>query len=130
MKYESRLRGLIPGIFALVCAAGCFAADRFPPVSELPARADFPDPLVMLDGRRVTTAEQWRNERRPELMASFQHYMYGALPPRPGEVAGTVTHEDRAALGGKATLKEITITLGSSKQSPIYLRRHSQRKRP
>ncbi len=34
-------------------------ARRFPAVSELPPQRNFPDPLVMLDGRRVTTREQW-----------------------------------------------------------------------
>src|SRR4029077_484338 len=37
-------------------------APAFPPVAELPSRKDLPDPLVMLDGRHVTTPEQWMNE--------------------------------------------------------------------
>src|SRR4051812_40988007 len=64
------------------------APASFPPVAQLPPRPDLPDPLVMLDGRRVTTAAQWRTERRPELIALFQHYMYGYLPPPPKEVQG------------------------------------------
>jgi hypothetical protein len=54
---------------------------RFPPVAELASKPELPDPLLMLDGRRVTTPEQWFNERRPELITLFQHYMYGFLPP-------------------------------------------------
>ena len=49
-----------------------FFGRRFPPVSELLSQPGFPDPLVMSDGRRVTTREQWFNERRPELIALFQ----------------------------------------------------------
>lgn len=48
---------------------------RFPPVPELPSQVELPDPLILFDGRRVTTREQWFNERRPELKALFQHYM-------------------------------------------------------
>ena len=62
--------------------SSAFAAD-FPPVDQLAARAELPDPLVMLDGTRVTTKEQWETKRKPELKALFQHYMYGRLPPTP-----------------------------------------------
>jgi hypothetical protein len=95
--------------------------DRFPRVSELPLRPELLDPLVMLDGRRVTTPEQWNNERRPELMQLFQHYMYGYFPPRPEKVTGKVEREDRHALGGTATLKEVTLTFGPPARSPIHL---------
>ena len=96
-------------------------ADRFPPVSELASQPEFPDPLVMLDGRRVATREQWFRERRPELMALFQHYMYGFLPPAPKETGGKLDRENRTAFNGRATLKEVTVTFGSRDLSPIHL---------
>ena len=58
------------------------AAD-FPPPGELPIRPELPDPLVMLDGSKVTTRSDWETKRKPELKALFQHYMYGRLPPTP-----------------------------------------------
>ena len=84
------------------------AAD-FPSPDKLPARAALPDPLVMLDGTRVKTAEQWRTKRRPELLALFQHYMYGTLPPAPVKVSAKTEYENRKALNGKAILREIDI---------------------
>lgn len=39
-----------------------------------------PDPLTMEDGRSVTTSDQWRNQRRPELLRLFQKQVYGRLP--------------------------------------------------
>ena len=36
-----------------------------------------PDPLTMQDGRKVTTPEQWFNERRPELLKLFEENVYG-----------------------------------------------------
>jgi len=36
-----------------------------------------PDPLTMNDGRKVTTAEMWRTERRPEIVAMFEKEVYG-----------------------------------------------------
>src|SRR5207253_8897550 len=77
--------------WAIFC--GCYlmnatpvaAADplRFPEVAKLPSRPALPDPLVMMDGARVTTAEQWTQQRRPELKALFEYYMYGVAPPAP-----------------------------------------------
>lgn len=96
------------------------AGRAFPPVSELPSRPELPDPLVMLDGRRVTSREQWFGERRPELVALFQHYMYGYPPPAPRQVRGMLEREDRKAFNGKATLKEVTVTLGPE-LPPIHL---------
>ena len=75
----------------------------------------------MLDGRRVNTRDQWVTERRPELLALFQHYMYGALPPQPRTVAGSTEREDRKAFGGKATLREVSITFGPPELPPIHL---------
>src|SRR4051794_30314149 len=75
---------------------------RFPPVSQLPVHPGLPDPLVMFDGQRVTSKQQWFEKRRPELKALFQHYMYGDLPAAKALVESRVEHEDRQAFGGKA----------------------------
>ncbi len=106
---------------SLIFTPSIAAAEVFPPVSALPSQVGFPDPLVMLNGQRVTTRDQWFNERRPELLALFQHYMYGMLPPRPREVVGKIEREDRNALGGKATIREATITFGPPELLPIHL---------
>jgi hypothetical protein len=92
----------------------------FPSAEQLPARPEMPDPLVMFDGRRVASREQWEQQRRPELRELFQHYMYGYLPP-PVPVSGHVDRTDPAALGGKATLREITISYGPPRTPPIHL---------
>ncbi len=39
-----------------------------------------PDPLVMQDGRKVTSPEMWNKERRPELIGLFKDYIYGRVP--------------------------------------------------
>ena len=85
------------------------AAD-FPPPEKLPANPQLPDPLVMLDGTKVTTKEQWEQKRKPELKELFQHYMYGRLPPEPRVQKANLLFTDPNALGGKATLSEVKIT--------------------
>jgi dienelactone hydrolase len=93
----------------------------FPDVSQLKPISELPDPLAMFDGRKVTSAEQWNKERRPELKALFQHYMYGFLPPAPENVSATIDLEDNNYFGGKATLKLVTIKFGPKDAPPIQL---------
>ncbi|MCA1686454.1 MAG: acetylxylan esterase [Planctomycetia bacterium] len=80
-----------------------------------------PDPLLSFDGRPVTTPEQWFSRRRPELKALFQYYMYGRMPPRPDALTFAIEREDRGFLDGKATLKEVTVTVGPAGVPRIHL---------
>ncbi len=107
-----------------VAAPACEATPRqakLPDVSELPVQKELPDLLTMLDGRKITTKEQWINERRPELKILFQHYMYGYFPPPPAKVDVAVRRTDPGCLGGKATLKELTLSFGPPKAPKIDL---------
>lgn len=103
---------------------GCATATKtvtFPEVSSLPPQPAMPNPLVMLDGRRVTTRAQWERERRPELKELFQHYMYGAIPPKPANMKMKVIAEHRDFLGGKATLKLVSLEMDGPKAPHIDL---------
>jgi hypothetical protein len=93
-------------------------AAEFPAPEKLPASAALPDPLVMLDGTRIATKEDWTQRRAPELRALFLHYMYGAQPPS-APVSGRVLREDPAAFGGKATLREVLVSIGQDE--PVHL---------
>ncbi|MDB6112711.1 MAG: hypothetical protein JWR69_4461 [Pedosphaera sp.] len=93
-------------------------AAPFPDISQLPAQPALPDPLVMSDGQRVTTRKAWFRQRRPELKALLQHYMYGTLPPKPKEIHFKVERVDKNFFGGKATAKEVTISLGKATNAP------------
>lgn len=112
-------------IFAFaLCAFLCTVAvgkAQFPELKDLPLRAELPDPLVQLNGQRVTTREQWLNQRRPELKALVQYYMYGEMPAAPANLVAKVAREDRNAFGGKATLREVTLTFGPQETPPIHL---------
>ena len=99
----------------LILLAGCATQptrSSFPEASALPPQAGLPDPLVMFDGQRVTSRSQWFQERRPELKALFQHYMYGAIPPTPTNMQARVLGQYPDFLEGKATLKLITLETG------------------
>jgi hypothetical protein len=110
------------GLLALsiVLSAGCASESHreprhdFPDPATLPVRAELPDPLVLFDGGKVATRDQWEKERKPELRALFQHYMYGNLLQKT-EVRGAVRRTDPKAFGGKATLSEISLSLDGDK---------------
>ena len=95
-----------------------FAASTFPDFSQLPSQPGAPDPLVRLNGERVATKKEWFGQRRPELKALFQHYMYGVMPPAPEHVSFKVERVDKNFFGGKATKKEVTISFDGAGGAP------------
>jgi hypothetical protein len=108
-------------IACLVLAASAASADEFPDVSHLPAQPELRDPLAMVNGQRITTAEEWNTLRRPELKRLFQHYMYGFMPPAPAAIRVEVEREDARYFGGKATRKDLAIGFGPPETPRIHL---------
>lgn len=90
------------------------APSPFPAVSQLSAQSQLPDPLLMLNGTLVRSRRQWNDQRRPELKALFEHYMYGRIPPKPKKVEFETTLVDEEFLGGQGTLKLVAIGFGST----------------
>ena len=107
--------------FGMLTLAGIVVADEFPPFEKLPARSEPPDPLTMFDGTPVRTPEDFFQKRRPELKALFEHYMYGKAPAAPDKVEATTVRTDAKALGGKGTLREVTLKFGPKSAPPIHL---------
>jgi len=78
-----------------------------------------PNPLLLADGTPVRDAATWRAKRRPELLEIFSREVYGRTPGgRPAGMHWAVTSVDRAALGGKAVRKEITVWFTAKKDGP------------
>ena len=59
------------------------------------------DPLTFLDGRRVTTPEEWELRRR-EILGIFAREMYGQEPPAPEELLIDKIEEKPDAMAGFA----------------------------
>ena len=118
-------RDFLTLLLVFACSFGSWAAPTrqyvFPDPSVLPPHPTMPDPLVMLNGEAVHSATQWNAERRPELQALFEHYMYGSIPPAPAHFQAKVLAQYPGFLEGKATLKTITIETGPSSAPRIDL---------
>ena len=75
------------------------AARDLPGPDALPERKAMPDPMVLNDGTRVATPEQWQ-KRRTEIREVLEYYHVGRLPPAPGNVKGSEV-SSQLLLGGK-----------------------------
>ena len=58
-----------------------------------------PDPLVMKDTQKVTTAAMWWNQRRPEIVEDFDREIYGRMPKVTPKVNWEVTSTTREMNG-------------------------------
>lgn len=67
-----------------------------------------PDPLVLKNGQKVTTAEMWRNQRRPEIVDDFEREVYGRVPSITPKVNWEVTSTTQEKNGD---VRVITKTL-------------------
>lgn len=74
-----------------------------------PQITDWPD-ITSLKGDAAT---YWKTTRKAELKAEFEKTMYGKLPAPVPTGFTTILHEDKAAFGGKATVREVQFDLGA-----------------
>src|SRR5262249_47110565 len=65
--------------------------------------------------------DDWWNKRRPELVRLIEHFMYGKAPPKPDKIAATAKFHDDNALGGKASLSEISLEFGPQNKCQLNL---------
>jgi hypothetical protein len=86
---------------------------------------NIPDPLVMNDGRKVTTPGMWWDERRPELVELFSKYIYGRVPSNVPRVTWTVTTVDHERIGFTPVIaKDLIGEVDNSANPAIKVRIH------
>lgn len=87
--------------------------------SKVPAYT-LPDPLMM-NGKKITNAKEWP-KRRSEILELFRVNVYGRVPNTPYRKTFKLVNEDKNAMGGAATLRQVDIIIESDKGSlPIHL---------
>jgi hypothetical protein len=65
---------------------------------------DLPDPLTLKNGEKVTSPEQWWNQRRPEIVEDFDREVYGRIPANVPEVTWEVTGTTEEKIGDVAVV--------------------------
>lgn len=61
---------------------------------------DLPDPLVLKNGKKVTSAQQWMSRRRPEIVEDFEREVIGRLPKSVPKVTWTLTEKVNLEVAG------------------------------
>jgi hypothetical protein len=77
-----------------------------------------PDPLVMANGARVSSAATWRRQRRPELLRAYEAHIYGRVPRNAPKIRWEVVETDARARDGAALLKRVVGHVGSKPDGP------------
>jgi Abhydrolase family len=85
-----------------------------PGVKDLPVRKEMPDVMVMNDGTKVTTRQQWE-KRREEMKRILQYYAIGQMPPPPGNVRGKEIKSEMV-LDGAVKYRLVHLTFGPAEK--------------
>ena len=90
-----------------------------------PAKANpfpvLPDPLVTKAGEKVTTAEQWRKVRRPEIVEDFEREVFGRVPKNIPKVTWMIVTQalDRVVGATPVVAKQLVGSVDNSAWSAI-----------
>jgi hypothetical protein len=79
-----------------------------------------PDPLLLRNGQKVTTAEAWWSQRRPEIVEDFDREVYGRVPADVPAVSWEVVRTTREEVGGvPVVVKELAGHVDNARCPPI-----------
>jgi hypothetical protein len=67
--------------------------------SKVAPYPNLPDPLLLKDGQKVTTAEAWWQRRRPEIVEDFDREIYGRAPKETPKVEWKLTSSTKETSG-------------------------------
>ncbi len=78
-----------------------------------------PDPLLMSDGKKVKSPDQWIHERRTEILGLFEKEVYGKVPSKKLDISYHPGPVDENAINGKAIRQEVRIKFTSDPDGPF-----------
>jgi hypothetical protein len=67
---------------------------------------NLPDPLMLKNGQKVTTARMWWEQRRPEIVEDFDREVYGRVPGNTPKVTWEVTETTRETDGNVPVIRK------------------------
>src|SRR5678815_1770946 len=78
-----------------------------------------PDVLTTKDGKKVTTADMWWNQRRPELIEEFEREVYGQKTKKVPKVTWTVKVTDREVINRIPVVVKMLIGHADNSDYPL-----------
>lgn len=76
-----------------------------------------PDPLLLKNGKPVTNAKIWWQQRRPEIVNDYETEVFGRVPKNMPKVSFEVSSVETTALEGKAIKKTVVGHIDNSTYS-------------
>ncbi|MEN8201065.1 MAG: heparinase II/III family protein [Bacteroidota bacterium] len=101
--------------FPFLFHMGAFAQDETNESGLL--LAPLPELLVSEDGRAISSASEWEEFRREEVLELFRDHMYGRIPDTEFSISHQVKFMDREALEGRAVQKEVELLFSNGSDS-------------
>jgi hypothetical protein len=102
-------------------AGGNCVVPALPAANTLPTNDMLPDPFLKLDGTRMTTKAEWTC-RREEIEQVAERYIYGAKPPKPETVTGSVSRDSitvNVSNAGRSTSFTVDIDMPTAGTGPV-----------
>jgi hypothetical protein len=110
-----RLKFCLVMLFILIKGYGQNDVMKIPPYT-------LPEVLKTLDGKTINKISEWEKKRRPEILTLFENNIYGQMPKSYDNISYKLVNDVANAMGGKAHLKEVTITVEkANKRVAIHL---------
>ena len=77
---------------------------------------NLPEVLTLKNGRKVTSAETWWKQRRPEIVEEFDREVLGRVPKNVPKVAWAVNRTEQFKVGGRPVVgKELVGAVDNSR---------------
>ena len=93
MMTRLHIASLRPGVNARVAGSANYDEAKANPYPDLP------DPLTLKNGKKVTSARMWWEQRRPEIVEDFDREVYGRVPKSVPKVKWEVTNTANEQVG-------------------------------
>jgi hypothetical protein len=78
-----------------------------------------PELLVLKNGKKVTSAEMWWKQRRPEIVEEMEREVYGRLPGNIPKVTWTVKITDREFIGRTPVIAKMLVGHADNSEYPL-----------
>ncbi len=79
---------------------------------------DLPDALILKNGQKVTTAEQWWKQRRPEIIEDFEREVLGRVPPNVPKVTWTAKNTTNSKTGVFPVVEKLLVGHADNSADP------------
>jgi hypothetical protein len=86
---------------------------------------NIPDPLTLNSGQKVTTAQEWWDKRRPEIVEMYSKYVYGRVPNNVPKVTWSATTDHEMIGFTPVIAKDLIGTVDNSEYPAISVKIHA-----